>query len=305
MLSTRSPRVSIGLPVYNGDRYLAQALDSLLGQTFRDFELIISDNGSTDATEAICTAYAERDQRIRYYRNEQNRGLAWNFNRTFDLASGEYFKWANHDDLWAPEFLERCVEVLDARPDVVLAHPRMCIIDENDYVIERYDVTLRTCVASPHERFYNLIRTGHYLAQIHGLIRVGILRMTPLFGDYTSSDVPLVARIGLLGRIYEIPEYLVYYRRHAQQSLHLDRHERAVLFKGPNAMRIVLPEWRIFYELCLCVKQVPLPWLERVWCSLCVLCWPAWQRHWRRMVKDVVRASLQVVGAPAELARSR
>ena len=95
------PRVSIGLPVYNGENYMAAAIDSLLAQTFTDFELIISDNASTDATEQICRDYAHRDGRIRYYREEVNRGAAWNFTHTFELARGEYFKWHAHDDLCA------------------------------------------------------------------------------------------------------------------------------------------------------------------------------------------------------------
>src|SRR5688572_10868700 len=100
----KNPRVSIGLPVYNGENYLAEAIDSILAQTFEDFELIISDNASTDRTQEICEAYAAKDGRIRYYRSEVNKGSAWNFNRVFELARGEYFKWAAHDDYIAPEY---------------------------------------------------------------------------------------------------------------------------------------------------------------------------------------------------------
>jgi glycosyltransferase involved in cell wall biosynthesis len=96
--------VSIGLPVYNAGQYLEEALDSILAQTFEDFELIISDNGSTDNTEAICWSYARRDQRIRYFRNETNLGAAWNFNRVFELASGKYFKWTARRSICADLF---------------------------------------------------------------------------------------------------------------------------------------------------------------------------------------------------------
>ena len=115
------PRVTIGLPVYNGQNYLVETLESLLAQTYTDFELVISDNASTDRTEAICRQYAAGDARIRYYRNDENIGASANYNRAFELGRGEYFKWAAHDDLLAPTYLERCVEVLDANPDVVLA----------------------------------------------------------------------------------------------------------------------------------------------------------------------------------------
>src|SRR5436190_12174806 len=95
----RDPIVSIGLPVFNGERYLRQALDSLLGQDFQDFELIISDNASTDRTAEICRAYVAKDRRIRYYRNESNIGSAPNYRRVFELARGEFFKWCSHDDV--------------------------------------------------------------------------------------------------------------------------------------------------------------------------------------------------------------
>src|SRR5690606_4946715 len=110
---------SIGLPVYNAQAYLAHALDSLLGQTYRDFELVISDNASTDRTEAICRDYAARDARVRYVRQAENQGANWNFNEVFRLARGELFKWAASDDLCEPTLMEKCVAVLDARPDVM------------------------------------------------------------------------------------------------------------------------------------------------------------------------------------------
>src|ERR1700753_3521498 len=113
------PRVSLGMPVYNGEKYLEAALDSLLAQTFTSFELIVCDNASTDGTQAICERYAARDSRIRYERNERNMGASWNFNPVYSLARAPYFKQAAHDDLCEPEFLERCVAVLDRDPDVV------------------------------------------------------------------------------------------------------------------------------------------------------------------------------------------
>ena len=96
------PRVSVGIPVFNGERFLAETIESILAQTFKDFEIVISDNASTDRTEEICRSYAARDPRIRYNRNDTNRGAAWNHNRVFELARGEYFKWQSHDDFCAP-----------------------------------------------------------------------------------------------------------------------------------------------------------------------------------------------------------
>jgi glycosyltransferase involved in cell wall biosynthesis len=111
-MSDTNPKVTIGVPVYNGEKYLAAALDTLLAQSFEDFELIISDNASTDCTEEIARAYAARDGRVRYERSGANRGCAWNHNRVFALARGRYFRWAAHDDLCAPTLLARTVELL-------------------------------------------------------------------------------------------------------------------------------------------------------------------------------------------------
>ncbi len=299
-----APHVSIGLPVYNGERYLAQSIDSILAQTYRDFELIISDNCSTDATEEICRAYAARDPRIRYYRNERNLGPTWNFNHTFELARGEYFKWGSHDDVCAPELLERCVAALDSMPDVVLAYARMTLIDDNSQVIERYDEVQRTYLERPHQRFYELNRTAHRCPQMFGVFRSSILGMTPLIGNYTSSDVTLLAWLGLLGRFYEVPEYLFFCRYHQHHSMHLSRHQRAQWAEPANVGRIVFPEWRLFYELIHCALTAPVPWPERARCALYMMCWPAWDPHWKRLGNDLAIALRQIL-APSVMRLTR
>ena len=120
----KKPRVSIGLPVYNGEAHIEEAISSILAQSYRDFELVISDNGSKDKTQQICSEYAKRDRRIFYYRFEKNIGAARNFNRVFDLSSGEFFKWAASDDVIAPEYLSKCLSVLEQNPSVVLVHSK-------------------------------------------------------------------------------------------------------------------------------------------------------------------------------------
>lgn len=104
-----TPKVSIGMPVYNGEKYIRNALDSLLNQTFPNFELIISDNASTDRTKEICCEYASKDSRIRYFRQAENNGAIANFQFVLDQASGEFFMWAAYDDLWSSNFLKDAV----------------------------------------------------------------------------------------------------------------------------------------------------------------------------------------------------
>jgi glycosyltransferase involved in cell wall biosynthesis len=288
----RTVRVSIGLPVYNGERYLREAIGSILGQTYRQFELIISDNGSTDGTESMCRAYAAADPRIRYYREEVNRGGAWNFNRVFSLARGEYFKWAAHDDICAPRFIGCCVDVLDRLPAVVLCHPRTTIIDEVGKATVQDSVSLRTDSPRAHHRFHDLIRVYHGCYQQSGLIRSEALRRTPLIANYAASDRILLARLALLGPFYEVPEHLFFSRRHDAQSLHLNRFARTTWFDPAKARRIVFPEWRLFFEHFSCSHGVALSARERTLCYLCALCWPAWNRNWLGMGIDVARATI-------------
>jgi glycosyltransferase involved in cell wall biosynthesis len=155
---SNAPVVSIGLPVYNGARFLAASLDSLLAQTFVDFELVISDNASTDETEEICRAYSAGDPRIRYLRQETNRGAAWNYNSLVGAAAGRYFKWATHDDVHAPTYVERCLEALREGGDrVALAYPRTRIIDEHGEFLRDYIDGLDARQSTPHERLRSLV----------------------------------------------------------------------------------------------------------------------------------------------------
>ena len=147
------PRLTVGLPVYNGERYLAESIDSLLGQSYDDFELIISDNASTDDTPNICERYAKQDSRIRYYRQPRNVGLAPNHNFCAEQARGELFKWAAADDLYHRDLLLRCVGVLDERPEVILVHSYTAMIDGDGAVFQANAYRLDTAAARASDRF--------------------------------------------------------------------------------------------------------------------------------------------------------
>src|SRR5580698_10572389 len=148
-----APRLTVGLPVYNGENYLAQSLEALLGQTYTDFELLISDNTSTDDTASICAHYQTADPRIRYIRQARNIGCAPNHNFVVGEARGEFFKWAAHDDLYAADLLERCVDALDKYPDVVLAHSFTALIDGSGTVTEAIKYAVNSASPSVSERF--------------------------------------------------------------------------------------------------------------------------------------------------------
>src|SRR5512133_46681 len=212
-----TPLVSVGLFVYNGERFLEETLRSILNQTFTDFELVISDNASTDRTGEIAKAYAERDDRIRYYRSEKNMGAGWNSRRVYELATGKYFKQAAVDDLIEPDFLRQCVEILESDPNCVVAHSRTKEVDENGTFIRNYVTPMKTDSNDPVERFRGILMTGGDMCyQIFGVMRMSALRQLPPQGSYVNADGVLLARMSLLGRFHEVPEYLFISTRHSK-----------------------------------------------------------------------------------------
>lgn len=269
------PRVSVGLPVFNGERFFEETLDSLLTQTFEDFELIISDNASTDRTQEICQAYAARDRRIRYYRNGQNRGATWNFNHVFELSTGEYFRWAAHDDLCAPELLERCVELLDTDISAVLSYCKTRLIDEHGKMVRNLVVNSNVRSSKPYKRFLSSVFSPPQI-QVFGLIRSKILEKTRLIGNYSSSDRTLAAELALLGRFCEIPEYLFFYRRHTGQSTGSEyptRHARESWYDPTRTGKITFPHWRLLREHLISIRRVPLNCFDRMLCHLYLCRW--------------------------------
>jgi glycosyltransferase involved in cell wall biosynthesis len=232
------PTVSVGLPVYNGADYLAQAIESLLGQTFEDFELLVQDNASTDATEEICRSYAAADPRVSYVCNAQNVGAAANYNLVFQRARGRYFKWAAHDDVCTPDFLERCVEVLDRDAAVVLCcgqtqlinddgspvaydWKQKCYVTRHGERVGQIDPDHRAEGARPASRFWDVLVRTMRTFEIFGLIRADVLRKTRLHGGYYGSDKVLLAELSLLGRFHLLPQVLLYRRCHRAQSSNL------------------------------------------------------------------------------------
>jgi glycosyltransferase involved in cell wall biosynthesis len=213
----RTPRLSVGIPVYNGQNYLAESIDALLGQSYEDFELIISDNASTDGTADICRRYQEKDSRIRYFRQERNIGCAPNHNFLVEQARGELFKWASDDDLYARDLLERCVEALDQFPHVVLAHSWTALIDGSGAVTKAVRYGLDTASPSAPERFRSLLyEVGG--DDDGGVIRMDVLRRAPLHGSYYHADRTLVAGLVLNGPFYQVPDWLYFRRDHDERA---------------------------------------------------------------------------------------
>ena len=261
------PRVSIGVPVYNSQRFLEGTLDSILTQSFRDFELIISDNGSTDRTASICRDYASRDSRIRYFRHEVNRGAAWNHNYVLGLAQGEFFKWNAYDDSIAPTFLEKCVSVLDQTPAAVLCFSKYVHVDANG----KHSGTksgLGMWLPRPHERFHQLINPHGFCVEVYGLIRLAVLRQTPGIAPYAISDRALIVELGLRGVFADVPEVLFFHGWHGENmyTKYPDARDQHVWFSPEAQGRLVFPRLRLLREFVRMLHRVPLPWKERMLC---------------------------------------
>ena len=278
------PTVSIGLPVYNGERFLEETIESILGQTFADLELVISDNASTDATAEICRRFAARDPRVRYSRNPDNLGAARNYNITFELARGRYFKWQGHDDPIPPTYLERCVAVLDSDPTVVLAYGRQFPIDEHGRpkrtgALVAARLQGRSGLASRHALVRYLacvaVPAGHPVGPIFGVIRTEALRRTPLLGAFVSHDLPLTAEIALHGRFHQLPHIAQFRRYHAEQGhrTHRTLAQRESWFDPARAKLTTYPRVRLLREHVHAVRRATTHPAVRVCCYAGTIVW--------------------------------
>ncbi len=206
-----APLLSIGLAVYNGERHLAQAIDSLLAQDVEDFELIISDNASNDATEAICREFAEADPRIRYIRNTENIGAAANYNRVFELSAGRYFMWGSDDDVWDPRFASACIAKLEDSPLAVQCTSRIALIGEDGGPVSDTYEPLDTEGMPVEARAHELVSRIRWY-EIYSVFRPSILRETGLFRAEFGGDVCLLMELSLLGEFVTVPQTLLSYR---------------------------------------------------------------------------------------------
>ncbi len=277
------PRVSIGLAVFNGENYIRAAIDSILDQTYTDFELIIVDNASTDKTQQICQEYEAMDKRVKYYRNKANIGAVANYNRAFHYSTGEYFKWAAHDDVLASEFLSNCVKVLDSDSTIVLCQTKTAEIDANGKILSIYNHKVKYDSPKPHERFGDFVLKNEDDASwtfIFGLMRSNLVRLTNLQGQFIGADINFLAEICLLGRFYEIPKVLFYRRYHDEAYSNKYILDKKMTYEKHIAWW--LGQYKISFirlERCLeyfrSVNHVPLKWSERLLSYAQILKWLA------------------------------
>jgi len=238
------PKVSIALPVYNGEKYIEQTIKSVIAQDFDDLELIITDNRSEDRTKQICLDLAATDQRIVYIENPHNLGAAPNYNAGYQLARGDYLKWCAHDDLISPNFISACLSALEADPRATLAFARTICIDTNGAVIpgDDHNETGAILDDEPENRFYRAIMESGTCFPIFGLFRMPALRKSTLHRSYYGSDRALIAEIALLGRCLRLEDAVFYNREHADRSIRIDDLAERRRWQDTSASRAAVME---------------------------------------------------------------
>jgi glycosyltransferase involved in cell wall biosynthesis len=253
------PLVTIGLPLYNSAQYVRQSLDSLLGQTYSDFVLLISDNASTDETAKICLEYAAADSRVKYFRNGTNIGNPGNFNRIARLTTTKYLKWSTGDDYWKPTFLERALEIMERDPSIALCYPQAVLVDAEGGNPTNYDDVLHLVQEDPVERFWGLLENIKLAHQHLGLIRMAFLKQTLLLGSHVGSDINLLAELTLYGKFYELPERLFFRRFHKESGSwnRTDSAHQTRRYLGAGS-RDTLRLWRTHARFFAGVNRSPL-----------------------------------------------
>jgi glycosyltransferase involved in cell wall biosynthesis len=252
--------VTVCVPVYNGERFLAQCLDSLLAQAYANFVLLISDNASTDRTREICQQYVKADSRVRYDRTPVNVGMYGNYNRVLGLVDTPYLKLANADDFWAPEMLADAMEQMERDPSLVLCHPRAVLVDEHGSEIRRYERPLHLMEDDPAVRFRRVLTELGLVNQLMGVIRTDAVRsMLPFMSD-PPADAVFLAELSLHGRIMELPKFH-YFRRFHEECSSWDRQSESHqvrLVSGTGTRRIHLATWKYHWGLARRVLHSPL-----------------------------------------------
>jgi glycosyltransferase involved in cell wall biosynthesis len=288
------PLVTVGMPVRNCERHIGQAIESVLAQSVADLELIVSDNASTDATPDIVHRFMQRDARIRYQRFEVNRGVSANWNAVALAGRGRYFKWLAASDEMAPNLLEKCLPVLQTRPDVVLVFGLTRWLDADGESLEVCNKDFAVLADRPAERFGQVARNLSINNQINaGVIRMDALRRTRLLGRFPTDDLVLMAELALIGKIVLLPDELFRRRTGADVSTPNRTALQTALHHDPRASRpnrfLSLRRQAARYAACW---RAPLPLSERLCAALEAtgLLVEAWQRRQSHALAWLTRA---------------
>lgn len=283
------------MAIRNEERYLAGALETLLAQDYRDFELIISDNASTDRTAEICMDYAGKDPRIRYTRTDANLGMTANQNRVFQLSRGEFFMWAAGHDRWDPQFISKSLAVMKQDPSVVLCYPEIILIDPRDNVVpDPHRFLMDTRGLGVSSRVNLMIWCLGNCAAIYGFHRSSALRQTRLFRNVICPDNVILFELSLIGSIAYLPQPLLFLRTvilhepiHMGQSL--ERYRSMFYPDDRKRFRLWLTNWRFLYEHLVAVVRAPIR-INRKPILLAAVLFGLLSRRGKHMIHDLIEA---------------
>jgi glycosyltransferase involved in cell wall biosynthesis len=300
--------VSLGVPVYNGERFVARAIESALEQTFTDFEVIVCDNASTDRTSQICEEFVRKDSRIRYFRQEINIGAKANFNRVFEYSRGKYFKWVAADDVCGPRYLELTVAALDQDPTVVLAHTLSTMINSNGETVtpeelkrevifdeglpvevRPTDCARRLDAALPHRRLQEILLNTFWCFEIFGLIRREAMLLTYPKRNYYGSDKVMLAQLSLLGRFVEVPEVQFFRRAHHGNSTNLTIKDREKWSHAPKTHWMLPTQFPCLEGYTTSVLTFPMSFPDRMKCLGVIVRFMTRLDRYRSLARQMLR----------------
>ncbi len=284
-------KVIVGLPVYNGQKFLVAAIESHLSQSFADFTLVISDNGSTDATPQICADYARRDSRVQYLRSDQNRGILWNHRRVMEAIASprQYFRWAGADDVLEPGLLGAMVAVLDARPEVEAVVPGTKNIDGEGKIIGSMARALDLQSRDVLERARGVLLANYQHVIAYGLLRAGTLRVMRTQPDYIGWDPVFIWELALRGQLVELASHSLLRRFHAGSISRVKTAKEMRKWVEPNSKAgMSFPHWTWAYERLRALLAAPLPVRERLRIAALLTRATLWERS--SLARDVTQA---------------
>ncbi|WP_165350371.1 glycosyltransferase family 2 protein [Xylanimonas protaetiae] len=294
-----TPVVTVGVPVYNGERYLAQALEALRDQDLRDVEVLIGDNASTDGSAQIAESFVASDPRFRFLRSDVNRGLPWNYNRLLAQARAPLFMWNASDDVVRPGHLAACRDALLAHPDATVAFSRVQLIDaRGETVGEMDDWGLDFLTLAPARRLdLFLARRVWQAIGFGGVIRTAELRDMGGLGMFYGQDIALGTKMALRAPWVEVPQQSYMSRRHDAQMNKLqggDPVQQVRVFNPAHSRPVAFPQWYLNYRIFAEVAAAPIPLAERARAMRAVITrWTA--PNWRFFPFDVKRNAIRLV----------
>lgn len=294
-------RIIIGLPVYNGEKYLEAAIESHLAQSFGDFGLVISDNGSTDATPEICARYARQDSRVTYVRSPTNRGILWNHRRVMEPITGStpYFRWAGADDIPEPGLLAAMVEVLDKRPEIEAVMPATKNIDEDGAVIRSMDRTLNLESQDVYQRARQILLANYQHVIAYGLLRTGSLRQMRTGPNYIGWDPIFIWELALRGQVFQLVEPALLRRFHRGSISRVKTVKEMRKWVEPNARTgMNFPHWTWAYEHGRALFATPMTVRDKTRITALLMRATLWQRS--QLARDVTQAARRALGLTDE-----